>query len=137
MKELKLFYVSTYVGTAKVDDDLRDLSLSITWRLEIPKSLRRSANGRQDILAAMLREDSSSIARCHPYCWIGSKIPLRLSRVALRPALVHLVNQVSLVGFPQSDVLDSIRSTTSEVKRVVFINGDRTDCQTSNLREVI
>ena len=137
MRELKLFYASTHVGAAKFDDDLSDLSLSVTWRLEIPKTLRRSAQGRQDIIAAMLRDDSSSLARCHPYCWISSKIPLRLSRVALRPNLVDLLNHVTSAGFPQPDILASIKAITAEIKRVIFINGDRVDCQTSNLREVI
>jgi len=137
MKELKLFYASTHVGTAKVDDDLSDLSQSVTWRLEIPKTLRRSAQGRQDIIAAMLRDDSSSLARCHPYCWISSKVPLRLSRVALRPGLMYLINHIASTGFPQPDIVVEIKAMTAEIKRVIFINGDRVDCQTSNLREVI
>lgn len=137
MEQIQLYYAGVNVGFARVDDELKDLSLSVVWRVEVPKTLRRTVKGRRDVLTALLREDTSSLHRCHPYCWLGSKIPLRLSRVALRPALVPLVNQVMLAGHLQPDVHDSIKFLTSQIKSVVFINQNRVDCQYSNLREVI
>ena len=137
MYSLQLYYVGVHVGAALVDDELDGLSLSMTWRVEPPKTLRKSTKGRRDVLAALLREDPSSLKRCHPYCWIGSKIPLRLSRVALRPELVQAVNQVVSKGFAHLDVLKDVHDLTSEIKSVIFLNGNRVDCRMSNLREVI
>ena len=137
MYSLQLYYVGVHVGAALVDDELDGLSLSMTWRVEPPKTMRKTTGGRRDVLAALLREDPLSLKRCHPYCWIGSKIPLRLSRVALRPEPINLVNQVVSKGFAHTDVLEDVHKLTSAVRSVVFLNGNRVDCRMSNLREVI
>lgn len=136
MTSLKVHYADQEVGNALVDHSLDDLSKELMWRLEVPKTLRRDCQGRKDIILAMLREDPDALARCHPYVWIKSKIPLRLSRVALRPELMPLLNEVA-AGRISNDLLDTIRKISGQVKEVVFLNQVRTDCRSENLREVI
>ena len=131
---IPVHYVGVPVGMAVVDEALGGLSSDLVWRLEVPRIIRRFAGGRQDILVATLREDESKLQRCHPYCWITGNIPLRLSRLALRPGLVDIVNRLS---FDPADVhVDLLRGSCKSIHRVVYIDGNRLNCTTENLREV-
>ena len=131
---IPVHYVGVAVGMAVVDEALDGLSTSLVWRLEVPRTIRRFAGGRQDILVATLREDETKLQRCHPYCWITGNIPLRLSRLALRPDLVDTVNRLSLE--PSDMDLDILREAVRSVHRVVYIDSNRLNCTTENLREV-
>ena len=132
---IPVHYVGVAVGMAVVDESLAVLSASLVWRLEVPRTIRRLASGRQDILVATLREDETKLQRCHPYCWITANFPLRLSRVALRPDLVDTINILSL-GDDNKQALADLRNTIKSIHRVVYLDGNRLNCTTANIREV-
>ncbi len=132
---IPVHYVGVAVGMAVVDEALDGLATELVWRLEVPRSIRRLASGRQDILVATLREDETKLQRCHPYCWITSKFPLRLSRVALRPDLVDIINILSARN-DNEQVLAALRNTIKSIRRVVYLDDNRLNCTTENLREV-
>ncbi len=132
---IPVYYVGVAVGMAVVDEALDGLSTSLVWRLEVPRTIRRLASGRQDILVATLREDETKLQRCHPYCWITSTFPLRLSRVALCPDLVDTINILS-AGNDNEQALADLRTITKSIRRVVYLDGNRLNCTTANIREV-
>ena len=132
---IPVHYVGVPVGMAVVDEALGGLSIQLVWRLEVPRTIRRFAGGRQDVLVATLRDDATKLQRCHPYCWITGNIPLRLSRLALRPDLVDIVNHLA-VEPADMDVLATLRNSCKSIHRVVYIDGNRLNCTTENLREV-
>ena len=131
---IPVHYVGVPVGMAVVDEALGGLSIQLVWRLEVPRTIRRFAGGRQDVLVATLRDDATKLQRCHPYCWITGNIPLRLSRLALRPNLVDTVNRLAVEPIDMD--LDLLRDTIKSIRRVVYIDSNRLNCTTENLREV-
>lgn len=137
MHSIPLYYAGIPVGQALTDDALDTLSPSLVWRVEVPKTIRRACKGRRDILTAMLRDDILALQRCHPYLWICSRIPLRLTRVALRPELLPLINRTAAGSSPTEDEFRQINELRRSVKEVVFLNGNRCDCRLENLREVV
>ena len=131
MPRIPIHYISIQVGYAQVDSRIYETVNQIAWTVEIPRGIR-SVSKRQDIILGTLLEDPTALPRCHPYTWVGGgRIPLRLTRVALRPEICDL-----LFHHADPEILQRILRLTSEIDRVVFVSDDRTDCRAENLREI-
>jgi hypothetical protein len=130
MIELPIIYFGSPVAHALVDDAFADLR-SLIWRMEVPRSVRNLCKNRSDVVLALLREDPAYQRRCRPHTNPRKGLCIRLSHVVLRPPLVPL-----LLGEINDSTALEIRSLSSSVRRVVFLNDSRLDCRTENLREV-
>lgn len=137
--KLPLFYSNLHVGDALVDEPLAALPTELRWCLHIPQTVRRSLDRRPDLLAAALREDDTLRSRCIPQTQLqlcGRVFQLRLSRVALRPEIVHVLLRHFHNITPPQETLSHLTHLTSNVRRIIFLNSSRTDCRVDNLREV-
>ncbi len=128
---IPLHYYSLVVGHAQVDHTSQTRLLSRQWNVEIPRAIREHSK-RPDIILGMLQEDPTLLPRCHPYCWVG-RFPLRLSRAILRPEICDLL---PLLQRGDRETPQRIRELTKEVHIVVFVDNDRTNCRSENLREI-
>lgn len=138
---IPLFFYGANVGIATLDNNIF-LPESVVWRPKIPGSIR-SRGYTPDVLVAMLREDPIALSKCNPIYTInsyGTTYDLLLSRVGLRPALADLLTD--LTNYPsasprRSSIIIQIVSLAKSVGRVVHVNGNRCDCRSSNLREIV
>lgn len=133
--KLPLRYCEALVGHAIVDPQRVDL-LHLPWGLVLPDKARR-ALGRGDVLVLSLREDPGLLARCHPFVQLGPpscRLVARLSHVALRPEVIPLMEDFRIE--PSDSKRLTIVGIFNQIKRVLFMNSNRVDCRSSNLREV-
>lgn len=128
---LPIYYCSTLVGFARVDDSLATLSSTIVWTLHVPRAVRRTGSGRKEIIVGLLYNDDSLRVRCKPQTWLTPRVPVHLSHVALRPQLIELLNA------PIRD--EVVIAKAIEICRTVgpigYRDEDRTNCTSTNLRE--
>lgn len=134
MISLPITYYGKVIGEAIVDDQFSGLS-NLTWRVEVPQPIRRLGMGRPDVILGLLREESSYRKRCRPHTNVERGLTVRLSHVVLRPELVIPLQKWNR-GEKYAEILEFIRARSSSVRRAVCLNGNRLDCQVSNLREV-
>lgn len=130
-----LHYLGVPVGRALVDPQLMPLA-NLAWCLEIPKSTRRVFD-RPDLICATLAEDDGLLAQCHPFHQSGGhhKLVIRLSHIAVHHELIPLV--LAYASSPdQENLLCEIRTILNPIQRIVFLNRNRVDLRSSNLREV-
>jgi len=122
-------YFQHLIGYATTDQayaaDLRRLR----WDIEIPRSIRAMYK-TPDVLLAALREDQSVLDRCTPFTQFNGLV-LRLNRLIVRPEVIPFV--LEFVDSSNLEALAQIRLFTSDIKRVIHLNGRRTDCQRGNL----
>lgn len=136
---IPLYYYSQQVGLARVDPELGGLPTSLRAGVILPDTALKQHRGRPDVLLARLREQDDLLPRCHPFYSIAigdETLLLRLSRIALRPALVPLLHTLLDSGNEYQQVLATIRSLASTVSRPVFLDSDRTNLTLANLREL-
>lgn len=136
MPTLPLTYCSQPCGFALVDPGLLDLA-ELPWTLSMPESQRRKFRNRPDVALAALREDPLLMSKCHPILIMRngkSNTSVRLSHIALRPAMVELLLRHTFRAEP---LLDELAQAHADISRVVFVNRNRCDCRLENLREVV
>ena len=129
MIRLPLTFCSSPVGFARADDDLEPLRDIITLCVTIPRSVYAMNHDRPDITLAMLQQDEALLPRVHPF-FTFLKTQIRLAHVAVRPELVPLIIEHT------AHVLPTINHIRSNIARICYANGDRTDCRRENLREL-
>ena len=129
MIRLPLKYKSIIVGSAFVDDDLEPLDDTTTISLIIPRKLYQTSHHRSDVILALLQEDRSLLPRCHPFISLQG-IQIRLAHIALKPEMVPLIDRCT------PETLSTINRLRSNIARLSFANGDRTDCRRENIREL-
>lgn len=136
---IPLHHYSVKVGHAVVDDDLRSLD-NWKWRLQIPPSILKLSSRQPNVLIAILAEDPTALPRCAPIIDIGQGVLVHLSRVALRPEVVTILNELALHGRgsnPRKEqLLYEVTTIQRQIHRVVHLNKNKTDCRRDNLREV-
>jgi len=135
--QIPLRYSEKVFGYAKVDDEAEPLSYLGYFSVTLPRSLRRMAKDRPDVMLATLREDPSTTFKCTPFIsMFGTQI--LLVHMVMRGTLGRLV--VDHVGRdlkPFVLIRDEINQIRGSIGRVTYANGDRTDCTRANIREVI
>lgn len=136
---IPLHYYRVQVGDATVDKDI-GLVPYWQWRVEIPASIR-ARRFTADVLVAMLREDASTLQRCHPILTLSGLVPfaVRLSRVILRPTVIPLLNDLAKYPRtnPRKEMLTyEVTKLCRSVHRVINLNGNTIDCRRENLREL-
>lgn len=127
MVRIPLRYSDVVVGLALVDDnreELRDLGY---YSVTLPRHIRKIAGKRADVMLAMLESDPTLLPKCRPFLSVrGTQV--MLVHLVLRPAMVDFTHSLmSKQGLVQ--IRDSIG-------RVVHVDGDHTNCQMENLREL-
>lgn len=148
---LPLSYCGQTFGFALVDDHREDLQAFGPLSVVLPKSLRRVAGTRPDVILAFLVEDRATRMKCTPYIsTLGTSF--RLPHLVLRPTLASLVLSLRGPGGVKdggpatppcppdvnpTEILEQIESIRRTINRHVHVNGDRTDCRTANLRELL
>lgn len=134
MISLPITYFGETIGEAIVDDEFAPLA-ELVWRIEVPRNVRRLGKSRPDVILGLLREEESYRRRCRVHTNVIRGLTVRLSHVVLRPEIVIPLQQWNR-GEKNDKILEFIRARSMSVKRAVCLNGDRLDCQVSNLREV-
>lgn len=140
---LPLHYFKVEVGKALVDDQLAQLSPKISWRLDLPNALHKLKLS-PDVLVARLREDTVTLHRCIPVTAITAPnkpiFVVRLSKVALQHNLIPLLNEhASLTRthlLKKEPLRHKIISLCQAIGPISFVNGNRVDCRSENLREI-
>jgi len=138
---IPLSYSKRVFGYGLVDDSQEHLLAIEYFSVTLPRNLRAMAKKRPDIIQAFLTEDVETRARCSPFVNVVG-MQVLLAHMVLRGQLAKLVlerNRLSTVfstGSPQSQSHSDINEIRSSIGRLAYVNGDKTDCQSQNLREL-
>ena len=131
-----LRYSQRVFAHAMIDDDaepLRDLGY---YSVTLPKSLRRIAGQRSDVILAFLEEDPIVVRKCTPFISLfGTQI--LLVHLVMRAELANLViAQIQEGLMNKDDLMTEINLIRGSIGLVTYASGDRTDCTRSNIREL-
>jgi len=132
-----LRYSNVVFGHARIDDDaelLRDLGY---YSVTLPRTLRRMANKRPDIILAFLEEDPTVLHRCTPFISLF-RTQILLAHLVMRGELANLVIRQVNEGLTVNHVelMSTINLVRGSIGRITYANGDRTDCTRANIREL-
>lgn len=135
--QIPLRYSNRVFSHALVDDDAEPLKDLGYYSVTIPKKLRNISQGRPDVILAMLQEDSLMAASCKPFLSVlGTQI--LLVHMVVRGELGRLV-RLHLAG-PRGAEIHSLQAEVNQLRgsigRIIFANGDSTDCQRHNIKEM-
>ena len=138
MIKIPLRYSDRVFGHALTDDSVEPLSTLGYYSVTLPRVIRHLAGKRPDVILATLKEDPIMRARCTPF----------VSMFGTQVLLVHMIvrnslGQLMVEHHENSDVASlqcSVRADLNEIRssigRIVYANGDRTDCRVENIREI-
>lgn len=136
MAKLALRHQNHIVGYAQIDDEFLYLS-AFYWGLMVPDRTRLVY---QNQLTLVLRDDDGVRTRCHPFTQLSHnrrKIILRLAVIPIRPQIASLA--IEFLHEPndqrKSLLLNEIHNLMSTTRRLLWLNNDRTDCRSLNVRE--
>ena len=126
MISLPLFYHGQIVSHARVDDSFESLR-QLRWLCDIPGSIRRSCK-RPDIILATLIEDTSKHRLLNPIIYWNQRTIVFLKHVVAIPQLVPIILGNQPATRPQ------VQNLVLGISKVIFTDGDRTNCTRENLR---
>ena len=130
---IPLRYSGVEFSNALVDDDAERLLELGYYSVTLPKSLRRIAGKRPDVILAFLQEDPLTVQRCRPFISVY-KTQVMLVQLVLRTELANVVLS-SYLGTPVS-IQAKINEIRRTIGRIVYADGNSTNCQLSNIREL-
>lgn len=134
--QIPLRYSEKVFGYARVDDDaelLRDLGY---YSVTLPKSLRKMAKDRPDVMLAHLREDIPTFRKCTPFISLfGTQI--LLVHMIVRNSLARYILDSRFSSRPKEMITPEINQIRGSIGRISYANGDRTDCTRANIRELV
>lgn len=144
MIKLPIIYCNTALGHAKTDDEMEFLqNAGVTLLCRIPNRVRTIADRRPDVIAALLREDLQLRQSLKPFFLIAGKqvyLSHCVVNVRVRRAVKRFLESTDFER-QETDLIEDlhteIRDAVKSVKRVVYLNGDRTDCRVENVRQVL
>jgi len=131
---LPITYYGEVIGEAITNEEFKSLA-ELTWRIEVPRNVRRLGQNRPDVILGLLREEESYRERCRAHTNVTRGLTVRLSHIVLRPEILIPLQKWNR-GEKHAEILEFIRARSMSVKRAVCLNGNRLDCRVSNLREV-
>ena len=132
---IPLKYSDRVFTHALVDDEaepLRDLGY---YSVTIPRKLRNIAQGRADVILAILKEDSLMTASCKPFLSVAGTQVL-LVHMVVRGQLGKLIREFVSEDADLAMTRSEINFHRGTIGRIVFDNGDSTDCQRHNIKEM-
>ncbi len=130
---IPLKYSGVEFAHALIDDNAERLLELGYYSVTLPKSLRRVAGKRPDVILAFLQEDPLTVQKCRPFISVyGTQV--MLVHLVIRPELANVVLSGSL-GTPTS-IQAKINEIRSTVGRLVYADGNSTNCVRSNIREL-
>ena len=130
---IPLRYSGVEFSNALVDDDAERLLELGYYSVTLPKSLRRIAGKRPDVILAFLQEDPLTVQRCRPFISVY-KTQVMLVQLVLRTELANVCLS-SYLGTPVS-IQAKINQIRRTIGRIVYADGNSTNCQLSNIREL-
>lgn len=130
MQRLPLYYCDQHVGFARTDDSLV-VPQRFVWRLRVPRSIRRQANGCKEIIAALLYNDPMLRSKCTPQTWLARARRFDLVSLVLRPQLIKLLD----LPIYDERIVDEINQKVSSIGIIGYKDGDKTNLCSSNIRE--
>ena len=130
---IPLRYSGVEFSNALVDDDAERLLELGYYSVTLPKSLRRIAGKRPDVILAFLQEDPLTVQRCRPFISVY-KTQVMLVQLVLRTELANVCLS-SYLGTPVS-IQAKINEIRRTIGRIVYADGNSTNCQLSNIREL-
>ena len=130
---IPLRYSGVEFSNALVDDDAERLLELGYYSVTLPKSLRRIAGKRPDVILAFLQEDPLTVQRCRPFISVY-KTQVMLVQLVLRTELANVLLS-SYLGTPVS-IQAKINEIRRTIGRIVYADGNSTNCQLSNIREL-
>lgn len=138
MVRVPLKYSNTVFGYAKIDDEAEPLQDIGYYSVTLPKSLRRMAGQRPDIILAYLQEDPSTVHKCAPFLSVlGTQV--LLVHMVMRGEIGSLIRNAALGylnGKTIGEALSELNELRGSIGRISYVNGDKTDCQRKNIREL-
>lgn len=136
MIKIPLSYSNKVFAHALIDDNAEPLSSLGRFSVTLPRRIRRVAGKRPDVILGFLQEDPLTVRGCTPF----------ISMVGTQILLVHLIvrGQLSTLlvqhHHQRTKPCDYIRAEINYIRqtigRIVYANGDRTDCRRENIREI-
>lgn len=136
---IPLHYYNQQIGYTRVDPVLGELSATFRLGIVLPTSVFREHHNRPDIVLARLKDPHDLLPRCYPVVplrFFNQTKYLRLARVALRPSIVSQLNKF-LTDQSNYELYQNIMVLYSSVSRVIFLDQDRTNLVSANLRELV
>lgn len=137
--KVPLRYSDRVFAHALIDDEaepLRDLGY---YSVTLPRKLRTIAGGRPDVILAQLKEDGGMVCSCKPFLSILNTQVL-LVHMVVRGELGRLMTHYkTLVNPPQYEVYQvksELNQLRGSIGRIIFADGDSTNCQRHNIREM-
>jgi hypothetical protein len=137
MIKLPLRYSDRVFAHALIDDDAEPLTTLGYYSVSLPRNLRHMAGKRPDVILAHLREDPLTVHKCTPFVSLfGTQV--LLVHLVMRASLARLVLQADEFS-PGSkfEIRSDINEIRSAIGRIAYANGDRTDCRSDNIRELL
>lgn len=135
---IPLRYSGREFAHAQVDDDCEPLSHLGYYSVTLPRKLRSITGGRPDVILAYLTEDPTTISNCKPFL-STMRTQVLLVHMVIRGEIGRIVHEYVATGSP-SHATHEMKSTINQIRgsigRIVYVNGDCTDCRKENIREV-
>lgn len=135
--QIPLRYSERVFAHALVDDEAEPLKDLGYYSVTIPKKLRNISGGRPDVILALLKEDSAMTMRCKPFLSIMNTQVL-LVHMVVRGEVGRIVRKfvTEKQSLPNEYLRSNINQLRGSIGRIVFANGDCTDCRRENIREM-
>lgn len=134
---IPIIYFDRIIAHAKIDADFSDLSF-LTWNTKFTARFRNLTKKRPDLVVAYLKEDFHYRMMLYPRTCLQQGLWVQLVQCILRPELYRLVTrfQDEIATYGPQGTREKINQIRHSVGRIIYKNGDRTDCRLSNLREL-
>lgn len=147
MIQIPLQYSNKIFHHAQIDDDAEPIKNLGYFSVTIPKPLRRLAHRRPDIILAFLQEDPETVHKCKPFVSLFGTQLLLVHLVARRTLVNLIFNTLHMVNNKASlhttwcmgstpIVRSEINQIRGSIGRMVYADGDATNCTRENLREM-
>lgn len=135
--KIPLRYSGREFAYALVDDECEPLSTLGYFSVTLPRKLRSVTGGRPDVILAYLKEDPTSVGKCKPFI-STLRTQVLLVHMVIRGQIGRLVREHITGGSPPnaSETLSILNQLRGSIGRIVYVNGDCTDCRRENIREV-
>jgi hypothetical protein len=141
MIPLPIQYHKVHVGFVFLDTPIYDQVVDLPWHLELPPGIRRWGHS-VDVILGLLREDEVLLNKCVVYMMLNSTrgFKVRLAKCVLHPGVIPLLHEhqlrASLINNRKELLFHEIRNRLMRIPRVIHIDKNHLNCQSTNLREL-
>ncbi len=133
--QIPLRYSNREFAQALVDDEAEALKDLGYYSVTIPRRLRNVSQGRPDVILALLKEDTAMSMSCKPFLSVAGTQVL-LAHMVMRGPIGKLVREFVQLDRNAAMTRNEINFHRGTIGRVIFADGDCTNCQRANIREM-